>query len=71
MRSAGESLLLVAVSSWTVGSGVIPEHWRSPTFVHLTRNPVPPIGAYKASTAPRPSTHPGPLIVPVNSTLGA
>jgi hypothetical protein len=39
--------------------------------VHLTRNPVPPIGAYKASTAPRPSTHPGPLIVPVNSTLGA
>jgi hypothetical protein len=26
MRSAGESSLLFAVSSWTVGSGVIPEH---------------------------------------------
>jgi hypothetical protein len=57
-----------------VGTGVIPEQWRSTTFVHLTRNPSPPIGAYKASTAPRswrPSTHAGPPVVPVNSTLGA
>src|SRR5512133_47118 len=30
MRSAGESSLLFAVSSWTVGSGVIPEHSRRP-----------------------------------------
>jgi hypothetical protein len=29
MPSAGESSLLFAVSSWTVGSGVIPERWRS------------------------------------------
>jgi hypothetical protein len=28
MSSAGEWSLLFAVSSWTVGSGVIPEHWR-------------------------------------------
>jgi len=26
--SAGESSLLFAVSSWALGSGVIPEHWR-------------------------------------------
>jgi hypothetical protein len=29
MPSAGESSLLFAVSSWTVGSGVIPEHSRN------------------------------------------
>jgi hypothetical protein len=29
MPSAGESSLLSAVSSWTVGSGVVPERWRT------------------------------------------
>jgi Domain of unknown function (DUF4304) len=28
MPSAGESSLLFAASSWALGSGVIPEHWR-------------------------------------------
>ena len=44
MPSAGESSLLFAVSSWTVGSGVIPEHSRNRRYGHLipraSRKPV-------------------------------
>ena len=36
--SAGESSLLFAVSSWTVGSGVIPEHSRSRSDKRLLRD---------------------------------